>query len=675
MKLHTKLVLSLLIGLIVVAGLAQTLQYVRLTKLVSDLSRSNLELIKERETEFAATIYRSAERAVAGSLERGEMEKFTRLLAAQREVQGLLEFSLYDRNGAVSHSSDAAFLNRSIPEEVRQRLNSRPDIFLRRTRDAIEIYRPHKVQPDCIRCHADWEMESAGGINYLRFSADALIRSEALSEAALSEMKHALITSSAISVTGIVLVLLLTIHFLVRKFVTVPLRNTADMLQDIAKGEGDLTRRLKIASSDEVGELARWFNAFAYKLQTMIRQVSDNVGNLNLSSDRLSTISDDMTEKMMSMQDRSRNAANAAEQTSGNIKSMAVAAEQVSSQIASVAIASDKVSRKMSEIGVTTQDVSDNIHVVASAAEQMSGSVSAVAVSIEEMYASLNEVAKSSGRCAYMTGEASEKAAQTSDIVNTLGESAREIGDVVNIISGIASQTNLLALNATIEAAGAGEAGKGFAVVANEVKELARQTARATEVIRQKVKRMQSDTENAVRAIEVIVNVISEINAIMRTIASAVEEQTSSTNEISKTVSETASSANAVSKNVHEAAAKASETSKTVREVVQLEREVSRKTDEVAQAALSIAKDASEASSGTDTVSEDVVRVSEAARVTAAGAAQTKTQAGELALLAGQLQKIVSQFKIISADPEDSGEMRDTALLAEQLQNVIKKLK
>ncbi len=138
----------------------------------------------------------------------------------------------------------------------------------------------------------------------------------------------------------------------------------------------------------------------------------------------------------------------------------------------------------------------------------------------------------------------------TNETVKKLGESSSEIGNVIKVITSIAQQTNLLALNATIEAARAGEAGKGFAVVANEVKELAKQTAKATEEIGQKIEAIQGDTKGAVKAIEQISTIIDQINDISNSIASAVEEQTVTTNEIGRSVVEAAKGVGEIAKNI-----------------------------------------------------------------------------------------------------------------------------
>jgi methyl-accepting chemotaxis protein/putative methionine-R-sulfoxide reductase with GAF domain len=190
------------------------------------------------------------------------------------------------------------------------------------------------------------------------------------------------------------------------------------------------------------------------------------------------------------------------------------------------------------QMGTAASETSSQANVVSSASEEVSANVETVATAAEEMSASIKEIAKNAADAAKVAGQAVEVATETNDTVAKLGDSSAEIGKIIKVITGIAQQTNLLALNATIEAARAGEAGKGFAVVANEVKELAKETATATEDIAQKIEAIQGDTGSAVEAIGQISEIIDQISDFQTTIATAVEQQAATTSEIARNVSE-----------------------------------------------------------------------------------------------------------------------------------------
>ena len=201
------------------------------------------------------------------------------------------------------------------------------------------------------------------------------------------------------------------------------------------------------------------------------------------------------------------------------------------------------------QVTTGSEESSAQIGVVAAAAEQVSRNVQTVAAGAEEMGASIREIATNANEAAKVAHSATTVAAATNDTVAKLGTSSQEIGNVVKVITSIAEQTNLLALNATIEAARAGEAGKGFAVVASEVKDLAQETAKATEDIARRVEAIQVDTRSAVAAIAEISSIIASINDYQLTIASAVEEQTATTNEMSRSVTEAATGSGEIAAN------------------------------------------------------------------------------------------------------------------------------
>ncbi len=203
-----------------------------------------------------------------------------------------------------------------------------------------------------------------------------------------------------------------------------------------------------------------------------------------------------------------------------------------------------------SDLTATARDTSGRAAAVASASEQASNNVQTVASASEELGASIEEISRQVVSQRELASAAAEDAKSSDAEVRRLAESAQKIGDVVNLITDIAEQTNLLALNATIEAARAGEAGKGFAVVASEVKNLASQTAKATEQIAQDVQAIQAQTTATVSAIEVIGQRIGSITEIATAVASAVEEQASATKEISRNVQEAAAGAQDVTGNI-----------------------------------------------------------------------------------------------------------------------------
>ncbi|OMQ16564.1 chemotaxis protein [Modestobacter sp. VKM Ac-2676] len=241
-----------------------------------------------------------------------------------------------------------------------------------------------------------------------------------------------------------------------------------------------------------------------------------------------------------------------------------------------VAASSEELSASSAQISASAEETSAQSNVVSSAAEEVSRNVGTVAAGAEEMGASIREISQNANEAARVAASAVAEAEATTLTVTKLGDSSREIGEVVKAITSIAEQTNLLALNATIEAARAGDAGKGFAVVANEVKELAQETARATEDIARRVEAIQGDTSGAVAAIGRISEVIGSINDFQLTIASAVEEQTATTNEMSRSVQEAAGGSTEIAANITGVSSAAASTTQALTQTRQAVDELSR---------------------------------------------------------------------------------------------------
>ena len=359
-------------------------------------------------------------------------------------------------------------------------------------------------------------------------AAVASLHSEDIARANTWQMIRILIMVSIACI-----LVLIPVTALFSNSMTKPIIKVVTGLKDVAEGEGDLTARLEIKNKDEVGDLARWFNAFMDNLQSMIKNIAGTAETLNRSSSDLSGLSEQISE------------------------------------------GADQMSTKADAVASSSEEMSSNMNSVAAAMEEASTNLGMVAASAEQMTSTINEIAQNSENARNITAEAVSRAQGASTRVDELGAAAREIGKVTETINEISEQTNLLALNATIEAARAGEAGKGFAVVANEIKDLARQTADATEEIKEQIAGIQNSTSGTVLEIEEILKVINDVNEIVTSIATAVEEQSLTTKEIASNVAQASTGIQEVNGNVAQSSAVSSEIAKEITSMSQATVEMS----------------------------------------------------------------------------------------------------
>jgi methyl-accepting chemotaxis protein len=313
-------------------------------------------------------------------------------------------------------------------------------------------------------------------------------------------------------------VLLVTgLSLIIVSSIACPMSKMTAAAQAIAAG--DVNQQIDHNSNDEIGRLADSF-----------RQMIDYIAGFAATAAAMGE--GDLTVRIQPRSERDILSIN----LNQAISSLQDAIQRIAQNTATLSAASEELSATSSQMSASAEETSAQSSVVSTSTRQVSASVQIAASSAEEMHAATREISRSAGEAAQIACAGVKVAAATNQTITRLGENSAEIGQVIKLINSIAEQTNLLALNATIEAARAGEAGKGFAVVASEVRELARETGKATSEISHRITAIQTSAQAAVAAIGEISGIINQISEIQNTVASAVEQQTATTNEISRNV-------------------------------------------------------------------------------------------------------------------------------------------
>jgi methyl-accepting chemotaxis protein len=430
-------------------------------------------------------------------------------------------------------------------------------------KDRLLYFKPIRLSEDCLYCHGDpkGEKDPTGGVKEGWKTGE--VHGAFVIISSLKEANQA-VAVAALSVggwtVGILVLLGVLGWLLVKASLLKPLQATGEFLERMATG--DMRGEVRVGSADELGQMQSHLNNMAKSLRSMVTDITERAKVLMGSSAELEDMSDGLLK-------------NAGE-----------------------------LSMKSSTVAAASEEMNANMNNVAAAMEQASINVGTVATAAEEMSATIHEIAGNTDKTREVTQRAVDKATSASERVDKLGVAAREIGKVTEAITAISSQTNLLALNATIEAARAGDAGKGFAVVANEIKELANQTAMATDEIRQRIEGIQSSTAATVEEIAQVMAVIGEVRDYVATIAAAVEQQSAATREIAENVGQASQGIQEVNVNV------------------------------------------SQASMVTAEIARDIVQVSDASGQISGNSTDLKQSSENLSMLAGALEQLVKKFKL-----------------------------
>jgi methyl-accepting chemotaxis protein len=507
----------------------------------------------------AADLVREIRMAVEGSLQRGEHDIFLNFAREQSRLKQIKEFSYYNKGGQVELSLSPSKVGEKISRELWQKAQGSQDIFSVEDDVHLAFYCPLRVDADMLRLDPTRTLNDLYGVLCVDFSKDAINSLNVTSRNAF-QAQATRTRLTGFLVLGLASLLVIGVSVLVARQITKPLLKAVEALGQVA--QGDLTVELPSRGNDEVAQLAVALNRTTATLRETLSAIREHSLTLTESSNSLTTSSSQSADAVRSASAKAAAVSGAAEEMSANAVSVAAGMEQAST----------------------------NLSAVASAAEEMTSTV--------------GEIAANSEKARVITADATQQANQASVSMRDLEKAAHAIGKVTETITIISDQTKLLALNATIEAARAGAAGKGFAVVAHEIKELARQTAEATDDIKTKVNDIQSSTGTSLTELGRISQVIDQVSQIVNTIASAIEQQSTATKDIAR--------------NVAEAAAGVKDANQRVAQI----------------------------SGASRSVAGDIATVNQAAGEMASGSEQVSHSASQLSNLAEELNTLVAQFKI-----------------------------
>jgi methyl-accepting chemotaxis protein len=435
MKLNSIILIISGILVIVVAG-AQLWQYVDQTGLATQQFRKDLKTLEDQEAENARNVCLSIERSVAGSLERGEMLKFARSLQEQRDIKGLQEFSLFSSQGVVTHSSESSAMGKSLPADLKKKLLSSPEELVVNTDAAIELYRPHKITNDCIRCHVNWKENDVGGVSYFRFSREAFTKARNQTTATISDVKAQSLRNGIIIVIGTVGLLATFIRVLITKLIRKPLSAIVTRLGSGFVNISEAVNQLSAANThmaDGAGQQAAATQQIASSVETVTsvtKKTAANSGEAKSLTEHALKCADKGAEAMVRM--------------SNSIKEMKKAADETS-----------KIIKTIDEIAFQTNLLALNAAVEAARAGESGKGFAVVAEEVRSLARRSGEAARNTTNIIQTSIEKADTGVQlTREVSNSLDEIVGESKKVNSLVVEIAEASNEQATN--IEQVGVG---------------------------------------------------------------------------------------------------------------------------------------------------------------------------------------------------------------------------
>jgi methyl-accepting chemotaxis protein len=483
MRLQTRFVLSISAGIVAILFVSELVRQSYERAHVADLEKSNPERMEAEMRASLVPIAKAVQYAMEDVMAEGNMDLLDKILARQQKVDGVLDVSVYNLSGKATHASKPDSIGQRMDAGVLDQVKESGKRLDRRTGSAFEIYEPFVATHACTQCHDHWKEGQVGGVLGLHMSNASFIRAQKSWLVSMGDLRQGTLLLGASVSGGLIVVLVLLVHALVRKQIIRPLATAQSFVEVISSG--DLTKDVDPQHrkrQDEFGALSRAMQDMTVRLRTLLRNVLSSVHTIASTSQGLSAL---------------------AEQTATGV-------ERVSSKTETAAGAAAASSKHATTVAVAIEQATHSVSEVSDATHEMSGRIS--------------EVVQQSEQAQHTTEQAAARANSISASMLSLDEATRSIGQVTETITSISAQTNLLALNATIEAARAGALGKGFAVVAAEIKELAQQTARATQDVKDKIASVQASTANALSDLEGITAVIQEVGSTVAETASAMSK-------------------------------------------------------------------------------------------------------------------------------------------------------